>query len=150
MLQYKNGRFYMGKASFALPDGFYVENDIELIEGSGFCAWDEEQKHLYRWRVFGDCEGTEAELQKWFLPDCGLIPLSEIVPAAVNGLRGHMVLYRSYSSQYCEARFDLGQGDELVLSVETRLGDVEKLPTSPAFRAVWEGLRGEKPEGDAG
>lgn len=144
MLQYKNGRFYIGKASFALPDGFYVESDIEITEGSAFCAWDSRREYLFHWRYFQDCEGSAEELQKWFLPDCGLIPLSEIVPVAVNGLSGHMVLYRSYRPQYCEARFDLGDGEELVLMVESEKGKAEDIPTSEAFRTVWMGLGGEE------
>lgn len=140
MLQFKNGRFYMGKASFVLPDGFYVKNDIEITDACTFCAWDPEQKYLFHWRYLQNCEGSAEELKKWFLPDCGLIPLSEIVPAAVNGLTGHMVLYRSHSSQYCEARFDMGGGEELVLMVESEKETAEKIRESEAFQTVWNGL----------
>lgn len=140
MLLYKNGRFHIGKASFALPDGFYLESDIELTEGSALCAWDPERKYLFRWQYFHDCEGSARELQKWFLPDSGLTPLSEVVPVSIYGLTGHMVLYRSYRPRYCEVRLDLGAGEELSLMVETREGRAEEIPASPAFRAAWEGL----------
>ena len=86
MLLYKNGRFHTGKASFALPDGFYLESDIELTEGSALCAWDPERKYLFRWQHFRDGEGSARELQKWFLPDSGLTPLSEVVPVSIYGL----------------------------------------------------------------
>lgn len=146
MLHYQNGRFDMGKASFILPDGFYVESDIDLTEGSGFCAWDPERKYLFRWRCFRDCEGPAEELKKWFLPDVGLIPLSEITPVAVNGLTGHGVLYHSRVSEYCEARFDLGEGEQLVLMVESRVEKAKDILSSDAFQAVWKGLQGAKPE----
>lgn len=141
MLLYENGRFDMGKASFVLPDGFYVERDIELIGGSGFCAWDPERKYLFRWRCFGDCEGSAEELKKWFLPDTGLSPLSEITPVAVNGLTGHGVLYRSLRAEYCEARFDLGDGEQLVLMVESRTEKAKDILSSDAFQTVWKGLK---------
>ena len=144
MLLYENGRFDMGKASFVLPDGFYVESDIELIEGSAFCAWDPERKYLFRWRCFWDCEGSAEELKKWFLPDVGLVPLSEITPVSVNGLTGHRVLYRSRVSEYCEARFDLGEGEQLVLMVESRVEKAKDILSSAVFQTVWKGLRGPK------
>lgn len=141
MLRFQNGRFDMGKASFVLPDGFYVESDIDITEGSTFCAWDSQQKYLFHWRYFWNWEGSAEELKKWFLPDCGLIPMSEIVPAAVNGLTGHMVLYRTHSLEYFEARFDLDEGEGLVLRVEGKRGEAENILTSDAFRAVWRGLK---------
>ena len=144
MLQYKNGRFYMGRVSFFLPEGFYVEDRIDLLEEDGLTAWEPEQKDLYRWRYYWDCEGAAAELQKWFLPDCGLIPLSEVIPVEINGLMGHMVLYCSRQACFFEARFDLGEAEQLGLTVESKSRDAKKIPASAAFRAVWAGLRAEE------
>ncbi len=143
MLMYKNGRFYMEKGSFALPDGFYVEGDIDIAGGSAFCAWDPERKYLFHWRYLSGCEDPVEELKMWFLPDCGMTPLSEILPVKVNDLTGYRVLYQSPSAQYCEARFDFGGGEQFVLRVESKAETAEKIPMSKPFQAVWEGLRGE-------
>ena len=67
-------------------------------------------------------------------------------PVAVNGLTGHGVLYRSWASEYCEARFDLGEGEQLVLMVESRVEKAKDILSSDAFQAVWKGLQGSKPE----
>lgn len=140
MLLYKNGRFHMEKGSFVLPDGFYVEDDIDIAGGSAFCAWDPERKYLFHWRYLPDCGDAVEELKMWFRPDCGLTPLSEIAPVKVNDLAGYMVLYQSPLAQYCEARFDFSGGGQLALRAESKEEKAENIFASEPFQAVWKGL----------
>lgn len=141
MLLYKDGRFYGERVSFAIPEGFYVEDDRDVTDEYGFCAWDPEREYLCCWRFYWDCGDTKEELAKWFCPDCGITPLSEIAPIQINGLRGHSVLYQTRSEQYYEARFDLGEGEEFALLVETRGQNIRRIIESPTFKCVLEGIQ---------
>lgn len=143
MLLFKNGRFYSEKVSFIIPDGFYFEDDPDVIDEYGLCAWDPKKEFLFCWRFCEDCMGTARELESWFLPDCGMVPLSEIAPIQINGLSGHRVFYRTRQAQYYEARFALEEGRELVLLVEGQGRDVRKMAASPEFEAALYGIRGE-------
>lgn len=143
MLLYENGRFYGKGASFAIPAGFYVEDDRDVTDEYGFCAWDPEQEYLCCWRFYWDCEGTKEELTKWFYPDCGITPLSEITPIQTGGLRGHFILYQTQREQYYEARFDLGEGEEFALLVETRSQNIRRIIERPAFKNVLESIEAE-------
>lgn len=143
MLLYQNGRFYRDNISFAIPDGFYVEDDGDVTDEYGFCAWDPAREYLCCWRFYEDCLGTAEELGGWFLPECGMVPITEIAPIRRNGLSGHFVLYRDRRRQYYELRFDLGEGREFSLLAETRRKDIRRLVDAPAFQAVLEGIRAE-------
>ena len=142
MLLHKNGRFYGKKVSFLLPNGFYFEDDPDINVEHGFCAWPPEKDYLCSWNFYENCWGSEAELKNWLSPDCGFTPLSFITPSLINGLSGHFLLYKSRESQYYEARFDLGDGEELSFLVETkkRGRDICQIVKSPEFKAALEGI----------
>lgn len=143
MLLYKNGRFYGEGVSFAIPTGFYVEDVRDVTDEYGFCAWDPEREYLCCWRFYWDCEGTKEELVKWLDPDCGITPLSEITPIQINGLRGYFILYRTRRKQYYEARFDMGEGKEFALLVETRHQNIHRIIESAEFKSVLGGIQAE-------
>lgn len=136
MLLYKDGWFYGEKVSFQIPDGFYFENDPDMTGEYGFCAWGPKRKTLFCWRFYEDCAGSAEELRTWFSPDSGTVPLSGIIPIKIHGLTGHYALYRTRREQYYEARFDLGEGEEFVLLVELREGDIRDIVTAPELKAV--------------
>lgn len=140
MLLFQNGRFYQGKVSFLVPDGFYFEDDPDMTSEYGFCAWAPGKDYLCCWRFYEDCLGTAEELRAWFAPDCGLVSLSEITAVEMNGLKGHFVLYKNRNHQYYEARFDLGEGAQLAFLAET-LGDIRRIAARPEFAAALEGIK---------
>ncbi len=145
MLLYKNGRFYGKKVSFLLPDGFYFEDDPDINVEHGFCAWPPEKDYLCSWNFYEDCWGSKAELENWLSPECGFISLTPITPIQMNGLSGHFLLYKNRQAQYYEARFDLGEGEELSFLTETRERgkDIRQIVVSPPFQAALEGIRAQ-------
>lgn len=150
MLRYINGRFYREQVSFAVPDGFYVEEDGEILAEYGFCAWDPRREYLCSWRFYENCLGTARELENWFLPDCGMTPLSDVTAIGMNGLNGHFVFYRTRREQYYEARFELGGGKELSFLVESQGGDIRRIAAYPSFQAALVSIRVEKGKGPEG
>lgn len=143
MLLYKNGRFYSEKVSFLLPDGFYFEEDPEINCEHGFCAWSPGKDYLCSWNFYGDCYGTSAELESWLSPECGFTALVPVTPIALNGLSGHFLLYQNKQAQYYEARFDLGEGEELSFLAETRGKDLLGIVSSEEFKAALNGIQAE-------
>lgn len=141
MLLYKNGRFYSDKFSFLLPEGFYFEDDPEVNYEHGFCAWPPGRDYLCVWHIYENSRGSAVELANWLLPECGFVGLSPVTPIQVSGLSGHYLLYKNRRNQYYEARFDLGDGEELSFLVETAGEDIRGFVGTPAFHAALSGIQ---------
>jgi len=113
MLLYKQGRFYAGGISFALPDNSclvifeaqnYYENGLEIT--------DRQESMVI------DISLDYADLpSKDFLDDImegdSFKRLSETVPICIGGLSGHRTVYGAKFDRYCEYRFELPEYEEI-------------------------------------
>lgn len=113
MLLHKQGRFYSGSVSFALPDGCYLviaealnyhENGLEITAPEG----------LFNITISTYYEEMDA---KSFLDDMlsssGFIRLSDTKLVNAGDLEGYSVMYRDKRNIYCEYHFDLEEKDDI-------------------------------------
>lgn len=111
MLLHKQGRFYSGGVSFALPDDCYLviaealnyhENGLEITDQQG----------SFNITISTCFEEMDA---KSFLDDMltssGFIRLSETRPVKAGELDGYSVMYHDKRNTYCEYHFDLEERD---------------------------------------
>lgn len=107
MLLHKNGRWYVGKLSFALPDNICLLTDDACVyfpNGMELVTPDE----AINISLYAD---TEKLTSKDFLDnlldtaDC-FLRKSEAKPVCIGGLNGHFVYYESGTHLHCEYRFD--------------------------------------------
>lgn len=107
MLLHKNGRWYVGKLSFALPDNICLLTDDACVyfpNGMELVTPDE----TINISIYADTENLTG---KDFLDnlldtaDC-FMRKSEAKPVCIGGLRGHFVYYESGTHLHCEYRFD--------------------------------------------
>lgn len=113
MLLHKNGRWYVGKLSFALPDNICLLTDDACIyfpNGMELVTPDE----TINISVSAD---TERLASKAFLDD--LLDATEIFtrrsetkPVCIGGLNGHYVYYESGTHLHCEYRFDAEEAEQ--------------------------------------
>lgn len=144
MLQYKDGKFHVPGAAFALPEGFYLETEPEHCYERGFGAWTPDRRYYFEWEVERPCEGTRQELAALFSPLWG-IPGSEddIVPVLVNGLSGHQVRYMNHGTEYFEMRLALPARAELSIRVRAETGNILTGKVEPYLTAVCAHICGE-------
>ena len=141
MLMYHQGRFWTEGASFAVPDGFFLETDPVVTYKKGITAWNPTQSVLYRWTVYKEQGGTRESLEKAV---CEFQPLTEIIPVSLNGLSGQWLIYGINQEEYYEARFALSGKSQLVFMVEEAGGKLQKVMDSPEFRSALENIRAEQ------
>lgn len=106
MLLHKNGRLYVGKLSFALPDNVYLQtDDVGICYTSGLEMETPDEK--IKLSVYAD---LEEHTSKGYIDDLLSNPLfvrkSETKPISVGGLHGHYAYYESSAHSHCEYRFD--------------------------------------------
>ena len=106
MLLYKNGRFYVDKLSFALPDNVYLQtDDAPTYYASGLELKSADEKISLS--VYADLEDLPS---KGYIDDLLSNPIfirkSETRQISVGGLQGHYAYYESGAHSHCEYRFD--------------------------------------------
>lgn len=106
MLLYKNGRFYVDKLSFALPDNVYLQtDDAPTYYASGLELKSADEKISLS--VYADLEDLPS---KGYIDDLLSNPIfirkSETRQISVGGLQGHYAYYESGAHNHCEYRFD--------------------------------------------
>lgn len=141
MLMYKQGRFWAEGASFAIPDGFFVEMDPDVNYERGIGAWDPSCTILYMWNICKEDDGAKQMLES-VVKDYQ--PLSKITPIVLNGLSGYWGIYGGKSFQNYEVRFDLKNGWQMTLIVENNKYDIREVMASPEFKSALEGIRAEQ------
>ena len=106
MLLYKNGRFYVDKLSFALPDNVYIQtDDAPTYYASGLEMKSADEK--INMSVYADLEEhSSKEYINDLLSNPIFIRKSETKQISVGGLVGHYAYYESGAHSHCEYRFD--------------------------------------------
>ena len=113
MLLHNNGRWYIGKLSFVLPDNICLLTDDACVyfpNGMELVTPDE----AINISLHAD---TEALTSKDFLDDlvdnieC-FIRKSEAKSVCVGGLNGHYIYYESGTHFHCEYRFNSGESEQ--------------------------------------
>lgn len=120
MLKYENGRFSALGVSFVLPNGCWLETDPDFCYERGFGAWSADMRIFLQWQIEDECEGTEKVLSDLFKPGTGMRPLKDIEPVTVNGLNGHMAMYRSSGAEIMEMRLTVSGDTQIVLLVRSK------------------------------
>ena len=122
MLQYIDHRFHCNGISFAVPDGFFLDDATEDGVENGLLLLSPD--HAFRLGIgIEHCVfSSEKELTD-MLENVGYGIISRIQPISINSLTGHHAAYRGTRHQYYEARFDLSESENgttaLVLLVST-------------------------------
>ena len=106
MLLHKNGRFFVGKLSFALPDNVYLQTeDAPCYYANGLEM--ETPDEVIKLSVYADLEEHSS---KEYIDDLLSNPIftrrSETKQISVGGLHGHYAYYESGAHSHCEYRFD--------------------------------------------
>ena len=104
MLLYKNGRFYVDKLSFALPDNVYIQtDDAPTYYASGLEMKSADEK--INMSVYAD---LEEHASKGYIDDLLSNPIfiRKTKQISVGGLVGHYAYYESGAYSHCEYRFD--------------------------------------------
>lgn len=111
MVQYKDGRFYMYGISFLLPNGFYINDRIEVGDSMEFLSSEDGEISIYC-----SIEGSSAEEaisfdKEDFFDEYTFYEAPH--PFAYNGFKGY---YRFYATdiarQYLDVCFQIEEGDE--------------------------------------
>ena len=119
MLQYIKGRFHLAGASFAMPDGFFIEPTPLEPTDNGFMLFSPDDKYVLTISFSEESQPTDAILNSLFSKEYGLEPFQPIAPIEINGLTGHCALYHGGRDQYYEARFQLTDDYHLVVLIRT-------------------------------
>lgn len=106
MLLHKNGRLFVGKLSFALPDNVYLQtDDAPTYYASGLEMKSADEK--INMSVYADLEEhSSKEYINDLLSNSIFIRKSETKQISVGGLVGHYAYYDSGAHSHCEYRFD--------------------------------------------
>ena len=106
MLLHKNGRLFVGKLSFALPDNVYLQTDDACVYYSSGLEMETPDGKI-KLSVYADVEEYSS---KGFIDDLLSNPIfirkSETKQISVGGLQGHYAYYESGAHSHCEYRFD--------------------------------------------
>lgn len=113
MLLHKNGRWYVGKLSFVLPDNIclltddayvYFPNGMELItpdESISISLHADTVELASKEHIDKLIDGVEMFTRK-----------SETTPICLGGLKGHYAYYESSRHSHCEYRFDAKETEQ--------------------------------------
>lgn len=130
MLLYKNGRFYVNKLSFALPDNVYIQtDDAPTYYASGLEMKSADER--INMSVYADLEEhSSKEYINDLLSNPIFIRKSETKQISVGGLVGHYAYYESGAHSHCEYRFDAEptehcNGITILVYVDKRVDIVE-------------------------
>lgn len=143
MLMYKQGRFWTQGASFAIPDGFFLETAPQVQYRGGVNIWGPKKSCLYVWIVYEEQGETRENLRK--IAD-DFEPISDVMPIAVNGLSGHGLIYSAGRKEYYEAHFVLPDERHLAFIAEGEGHKVQETLDTAEFKAVFESVRAEQTE----
>ncbi len=141
MLKFENGKFHALGVSFTLPDGFYLETVPDFCYIRGFGAWTPDRKNYVEWQIEDGCGETEQELKDLFYPGTGMILLGEIKPISVNGLRGHMAIYKTRDEEIMEMRLMIEKDKQIILLVRNKECIINEALRSEEIRMVVNGIK---------
>lgn len=134
MLQYIGHRLSCDGVSFAIPDGFYLNDKTDDGAENGICLLSPDQTFRLDIGIEHFVYPSQKELAD-VLGEMGYQVLSDIQSITINGLHGHYAAYSGRQHQYYEARFDL-QGDQngtvalvILISTDHDLPPIENLLT---------------------
>lgn len=140
MLLYKNGRFHANGVSFSLPDGFYLEADMEGIYECALSAWSPDKNIRFTWEIYKDDEDSMEALRSYVAPQTGYRPLTDITVLKVNRLEGLALFYRGERVQIFEARFAIPSGGCFAFGAEVKDESILRLYETEVFKAALSGI----------
>lgn len=136
MLLHKNNRFFCEGASFAIPDGYYLDTNYGDGAEDSLDFWTEDERLRIRIAIERETKGPLAELNYVIreLEDCTVLEGPEAI--LMNGLAGYRATYDTERRQYCEMRFSLsGSGDNQTELMLLFVGD-PKLPSNEMIKGL--------------
>lgn len=116
MLLYKDGRFNAAGASFAIPNGFYVDTAPDFECHDGFVIEDPKHSYSIEIKLTTYDEASDVFLTK-LMDDSSFTCLRDVQPVSTNGLSGHDVFYQTKKEQYYESQFDLSETSEGIIKL---------------------------------
>ena len=147
MLYYKNGRFRMDSISYELPDGVYIDTELQSVIATGFEIVDPEGK--FRIHIKGEHweENSYEFFEKVIFP-FGYDRLGEIEPVENNGMQGYKLWYQDSKTNTLEYRFDLPEEDQhknisIILKADRAQIPLSELDTVPVLVSLMKSLKPE-------
>ena len=147
MLYYKNGRFRMDSISYELPDGVYIDTEVQSVIATGFEIVDPEGK--FRIHIKGEHweENSYEFFEKVIFP-FGYDRLGEIEPVENNGMQGYKLWYQDSKTNTLEYRFDLPEEDlhkniSIILKADRAQIPLSELETVPVLVSLMKSLKPE-------
>ena len=147
MLYYKNGRFRMDSISYELPDGVYIDTELQSVIATGFEIVDPEGK--FRIHIKGEHweENSYEFFEKVIFP-FGYDRLGEIEPVENNGMQGYKLWYQDSKTNTLEYRFDLPEEDQhknisIILKADRAQIPLSELETVPVLVSLMKSLKPE-------
>ena len=111
MLQYKNHRLYYEKFSFSLPNGFYLDDELEDHAPDAVHLFSEDMRYAVKMGIQCGTYGAADELAR-VLNEMDSRVLEPISQVEVNGLCGYHAAYTAGGEYYYELRLNLEESDE--------------------------------------
>lgn len=137
MLQYMHGRFHLSGASFAIPEGFFLDPTPFVPVDNGLSLYSSDGKYDLSISFDNQPQSTDAMLNNLFSKEYDFKPLHPIASIEVNGLSGHCAIYYGHNDQYYEARFQLNENRHLTILTHTdRKTGIENVVNTQAFHEV--------------
>ena len=152
MFLYKNGRFYAGPFSFALPGGFYLDNESPDAFYNTVMFFSPDHTFLVHMTIETATMDAHAAAEN-DLDECDPEEILQTVTPITHPLPGYEVSYRSdYSyesrNQYYSAHFDGGDGQaqESCTVYVTSSVPIDQVLSHPGFQALFASIRLEPQE----
>ena len=148
MLLYNKGRFYLMGASFALPQGFYLDTGSEPGFKDYLYFHSPDLTYSLRYELFA---GRKSIAEQSKIEPEGSTSIAPTKIVDVNGLQGFTRIYDVGLAQYFEMCVELIPPHEnidnavhLRFTAETRYKDILKITSSAKFNKIISSFRKEE------